>query len=437
MPNEKLIQTFTQARDYFPALTAVPNDERIYYFDNSAGTQVSRFVIDKMQRFFIDQNAQKGTLFKREEQMSERIVEARQLAADLVGAQDHTEIALGLNASTFFQQIAYHLSRDLQEGDHIIVSETGHWSNIDPWEIFEERGIHVHMWRGDQTGDFDWEHFDELLALSPKVVAVGWVSNATGTIFDIKKVAEKAHQAGALVVVDAVQQVPHLPTDFQDADIDFAAFSGYKVFGPHLGFGYFNRQRLERLDGFKMKDMLTGDATAFEIGTQNHEGILGFIGAMDYLSQLSEDALDLGLPKLNNLPASVTDKRRTLYHAMHLVKDYEQLLSVYFFQKLSSLNDVELYGITSDKLLDKRAPVFAFNITGWDTEDIGIKLDKFNIEARTGNFHNNFVKTLAQRFNGSAVRISMIHYNSFADIDYLFKCLHHILEIKTESSSSK
>ncbi|MUV37677.1 Cysteine desulfurase [Lentibacillus sp. JNUCC-1] len=431
MNKDHLIKTFEQARGYFPALTETPESEPIYYLDNSAGTQVSRFVTDRINTFFTDHNAQKGTIFKREKRMSEKILEARQLAADLVGAKDHTEIALGLNASSFFQAMAHHLARDFKPGDHIVVSEIGHWSNIDPWQELEERGIHVHMWRGDADGNLDWAHFDELLALSPKVVAVGWVSNATGTISDIKKVAEAAHKAGALVVVDAVQQVPHLPTDFTDADIDFAAFSGYKVFGPHLGFGYFNRQHPERLEGYRIKEMLSQDATAFEIGTQNHEGIHGFIGAMAYLEQFSKDGVRNGLSAdIAHVPATAGEERRKLYHAMHLIKAYEQILSDYFFEKLSGIEGVELYGVTARDRLEERVPVFAFNIEGWSAEEIGSKLDAFGIEARTGNFHNNDVKQLAKRFGGSAVRISMIHYNALADIDYLFQCLEQILDVK-------
>ncbi|GAB4074546.1 cysteine desulfurase-like protein [Barrientosiimonas marina] len=436
MNSKNLVTTFENARQYFPALSDDVDQNKLSYFDNSAGTQVSNYVIDNITNFLINHNAQKGTIFKREEWMSQKIVEARQLAADFIGAKDHTEIAIGLNASTFFQMLGYELGQDLDAGDHVIVTDTGHWSNIDPWQALTDKGVHVHVWQPDSHGNLDYEQFGELLTLAPKIVAAGWVSNATGTIFDMKKITKMAHEAGALVIADAVQQVPHLPTAIKDADVDFAAFSSYKIFGPHLGFCYFNRDHLDRLDGYRMRDSLTHDATAFEIGTQNHEGILGFKGAMDYLSQLYNDALRNGLSE-QEIPLSpdVSPKRQALYSAMYWVKEYEQMLSDYFLEQLEKLPHVELYGEWSRDKLASRVPVFSFNLEGWRPEEIGEKLDGFGIEARTGNFHNAVVKHLAKRFNGSAVRISMIHYNSFAEIDYLFQCLEQMVTDHVESGS--
>jgi cysteine desulfurase family protein (TIGR01976 family) len=429
MNKDSLKKTFVGTRQYFPSLTDDYNGVKVTLLDNSAGSQVPRFVIDRVNDFYKNRNAQKGTVFTRMEQMQQTILDGRQLAAELIGANDHTEIAFGQNATNLFRLFAHHLARDLKAGDHIVITESDHRANVDPWVELAERGIHVHMWHVDDHGNLDYEHYKKLLSLSPKIVAACWTSNATGTIHDIKRITSMAHEAGALVVADGVQQVSHMPTDVKEAGFDFAAFSTYKIFGPHMGFCYINRDHLERLDGYKIQKMVENDCYLFEIGTQNHEGIEAFIGSMEYLSQVASDAANNGLP-YEAVPFSIhaNTKRKELFSAMYWAKEYEKDLSLHFLKQLQLLSDVELYGKQSALDIEFRAPVFSFNIENWVAEDLGEKLNSYGIEARTGNyFAINLMNRLAHRFHGSALRISMIHYNTTAEIDYFFECLNKVL----------
>lgn len=431
MQKENLIETFGNARNYFPSLSKSYQGKRAIFFDNSAGTQVSRFVIDRVRDFYLNRNAQKGAIFKRTEQMQKTIIQGRQLAADLIGARDHTEIAFGLNATSFFQLFAHHLSRDLRAGDHIIITEADHRANVDPWLELEERGIHVHLWQVDDNGDLDYAHYQELLALSPKIIAIGWASNATGTVHDMKKITKMAHQAGALVVADGVQTASHMPINVKEAEVDFAAFSTYKIFGPHMGFCYINRDNLDRLNGYKMKELVKEDSYFFEVGTQNHEGIEAFIGSMEYVSQLSSDAAKNGLDS-KEIPFyySSSDKHKELAHAMYSANEYEKELSIHFLHQLMRFDDIVFYGKGLDEV-DQRVPVFSFNIKDVNTEELGRALNDFEIEARTGDyFAINLMKRLAPDFDGSGLRISLVHYNTFEEIDYFFESLGKVLTQK-------
>ncbi len=429
MKQELLCKTFTGARRYFPALTDYEG-ERVYLFDNSAGAQVPCFSINKVNTFTKDLNAQKGSIFKRLEWVQQMIIEGRRQAAELIGARDHTEIAFGLNATTFFTLFAHHLGRDLHAGDHIIITEADHISNITPWLELEERGIRVDVWKVTEDGSLDFDHYEELLKHNPKVVTVGWISNAIGTVHDMKRIARMAHDRGAVVVADGVQRASHLPIDIKDADVDFAAFSTYKIFGPHMGFCYVNHEHPERLRPFRIAEMLKEDSYKFEVGTQNHEGIISFIGSLEYLSRIAEDAEANGLRMAEiEIGGHPGERRRKLYSAMTWAAEYEKILSAHFLDKIKEFDEVELYGLTSAQDIDRRVPVFALNVRGRETDELGAALNNMGIEARTGNYLAvNLMDRLANRYGGSALRISMIHYNTIEEIDYFFECFRQILK---------
>ncbi|MBD7909324.1 aminotransferase class V-fold PLP-dependent enzyme [Sporosarcina sp. Sa3CUA8] len=433
MNNEQALQqTFEQARTYFPSLGNSYKGRSVLFFDNSAGAQVSQFVIDRVTDYYIHRNAQKGTIFTRTAEMQQTIVDARQLAADLVGATDHTEIAFGQNATNFFHLFAHHLGRDLQAGDHIIITEADHHANVTPWLELAERDIHVHLWNVDTQGNLDFNHYEKLLELEPKIVAAGWASNATGTIHDMQRITAMAHAAGALVVADGVQAASHMAMDVKTAGVDFAAFSTYKIFGPHMGFGYVNRERLERLEGWRIQKELEKDSYFFEVGSQNHEGIEGFIGSMEYLAQVTKDAEDHGLSLDRTRLASTRPSRRNIAGAMHFAHLYEQQLTNHFLAKLADVEGVVLYGKTAEQS-EERLPVFSFNIEGIATDSLGHALNDAGVEARTGNYLAiHLMKRLAAPYGGSALRISLVHYNTIEEIDRFFGIFSQVLtDLKT------
>lgn len=431
MKKQLLETTFRSLRKHFPALTYYQNAEKpLYFFDNSAGTQLPTTVIERMNHFLIRDNAQKGGIFTRLNRMESLITEAKQSVVDLIGAKDETEVHFGLNASSILALYVHHLARSLKPGDHIIVTQAEHNANVFPWLELLERGIIVDRLNVLSDGTLNLRQYKELLAYRPKIVALGCVSNAIGTIQDIKQLTHLAHTScQALVLIDGVQMVSHLPVDVKDLDVDLAVFSAYKIFGPHLGFGYINRENSYRFNDFKIQELIKDTCHTLHIGTQNHEGIAGFLGAIDYLEIIAEVCMSAGLSlEEAALPHGTTLRRKKLYHAMHWASQYEQYLSHYFISKAKDYPSLIRYGIWDETQLAKRVPVFTFNIEGIPPEKVGYALDAMGIEARVGDFYaSGIMQLLAPDYGNQGVRISLIQYNTTEDIDYFFSCLYKII----------
>jgi selenocysteine lyase/cysteine desulfurase len=195
--------------------------------------------------------------------MQQLVYAVRGGCADLMGTTAN-RIALGLNGTSLLALIAHHLGRDLKAGDLILTSQADHMANVAPWEEMRSKGVRVEMVPVTDAGALDVAAYRRLLAQGPKVVACGFVSNATGTPTDVKEMARLAHEAGALIVVDCVAGAPHLAMAVEEWDVDFAVCSAYKVFGPHLGMAYISPKRL---DGWQLGELVSTDAGRYGLGT--------------------------------------------------------------------------------------------------------------------------------------------------------------------------
>ena len=252
----------------------------------------------------------------------------------------------------------------------------------------------------DAAGDLDEFAYEAMLGREPLLVALPWASNVTGTVFDVAVHSERAAEAGAMVVVDAVQAAPHVPLAIPES-VDFAFFSAYKVFAPHVGAWYARPEVIERF--FRIDDPLLPSADlnwTMETGTQNHEALAGWLGTVAYLRDFGGDV------------------RR----AIRLMAEYERDLTRTALARFAERADrIVLYGRPADH---DRLPVFAFNVRGASPAAVAAALDAANIEARAGDFYApRLMRALAPDYHGTSVRLSLAHYNTEEDVERCFAVL--------------
>ena len=266
-------------RKQFPAL-----ERPVVFLDNPAGTQISRPSLERINRYLIDCNANHEGRFETSRKSDELLHEAHAAMADFLNAARPEEIIFGNNMTTLTLHISRSLARTLQAGDNILVTRLDHDANIAPWMLVaEDKGCNLIWVDIDvEQGTLDLDDFARALESKPKIAAFGYASNLLGTVNPVRKLTKMAQAAGALVYIDAVQYAPHGPIDVQDIGCDFLVCSSYKFFGPHAGALYGKYDLLNELKAYKVRPASNELPYKFETGTQNHEGIAGVLGALEY-----------------------------------------------------------------------------------------------------------------------------------------------------------
>jgi cysteine desulfurase family protein (TIGR01976 family) len=406
-------------RRFFPALNQTVQDEPVAYFDNPGGTQVPTAVIDAMTAYLTRANANTGGAFANSRRTDAIIAEARSAMADFLNA-DTDEIIFGTNMTTLTFAISRALGRVFQPGDEILVTTLDHDANIAPWLALRESGVVI------QTADIhpatctlNMEDLRSKLSPRTKLVAVGYASNAVGTINDLTTIIQWAREVGALVFVDAVQYAPHGPIDVRALDCDFLACSAYKFFGPHLGILYGKRPLLEQLAAYKVRPAPDEPPGKFETGTLNHEGIAGLLGALDYLAMLGREQADL----YPDAYPDWTGRRRALKIAMLAIQDNERGLVTYLLEQLSTIAGLRLLGLTHPEDVARRVPTVACVSNHYLPRDMARELGEHGIFTWDGNY---YAMALMQRLgldDYGALRIGLAHYNTTEEIDRLIAVL--------------
>src|SRR6266436_3803500 len=297
-----------------------------------------------MMAYFLEANANSYGAFLTSKRTDHVIANARSAMADFLHASSPGEIVFGPNMTTLTFAFSRAIGKTLQPGDEIVVTVLDHDANVAPWLALQERGVvirtvDVHP----ENVTLDMEDMRAKIGERTKLVAVGYASNAVGTINDIATIIRWAHEVGALVWIDAVQFAPHGPIDVQALDADFLVCSSYKFFGPHLGILYGKAEHLERFPAYKVRPASDKAPDSWETGTQNHEGLAGLLGAIDYLALLGREQSN----RYSNIfhATSYTGRRHELKIAMHAVMDYERGLSAQLLAGLRELKGVKVYGI--------------------------------------------------------------------------------------------
>jgi cysteine desulfurase family protein (TIGR01976 family) len=402
-------------RARFPALSIEQDGRPIALFDGPGGTQVPDTVIEAVSRYYRTSNANHDGPFLTSQRSDAVLAEAHLALADLVNAEDPSEIKLGANMTTLTMHLARSIAASLAPGDEIVVTSLDHEANVGPWRsAAADRGLTVRtvdIRMDDVT--LDLESFDAALHRRPGLVAFGWASNAVGTINPVAELVRRAHEFGALAFVDAVHAAPHLPIDVRAVDADFLACSAYKFFGPHVGVLYGKAEILDRLPSYKLRPAYD----RFETGTLNHEGIAGTLAAVEYIAHIGERygarvAAPFSL-------AGMSGRRLHAHAGMAAIRAYEMPLFGRLLDGLSTVPGARLWGIADRARFDQRTPTAAITLDGMSSEAVSTGLGARGIATWWGDFYAvGPIERLGLEPDG-VVRIGLTHYNTAAEVDRL------------------
>lgn len=403
-------------RRQFPALSQKINGHPIVFLDGPGGTQVPRTVTQAIANYLLTSNANLHGAFATSVQTDALMLEARNAVADFLGC-DWDEVVFGANMTTLTFAISRAIGRELQPGDEILVTSLDHDANVAPWLALEEQGVvvrTVEMHKEDCT--LDLLDLEQKLTERTRLVAIGYASNAVGTINDVAQVVRMARAVGALTFVDAVHYAPHGPLNVQALDCDFLACSAYKFFGPHVGILYGKREHLTRLRPYKPRPAPEEIPYRWETGTQNHEGLAGLVAAIAYLTELGQ-----------RISPAATQRRQALMTAMVVIQEYERSLSEQLIPHLLEIPGLTLYGITDPSRFAWRTPTVGLRMAGYTPRELAVALGDRGIFAWNGNFYAlNLTQRLGIEASGGLLRIGFLHYNTVEEMQRLLQTLHEL-----------
>jgi len=399
-------------RKDFPILRSKMNGKQLVYLDNAATTQKPKQVIKAIEDYYKKYNANihRG-IYKLAEEATAMYEESKQKVADFIGADGIEEIVYTRNTTESLNLVAIAWGEaNIKKGDHILISEMEHHSNMVPWQLLAKRkGAYLDYIKINDDTSLNMQSLKEELEKKPKIVSLTHVSNVTGTINDIKEVARLVHEAGALFLVDGAQSVPHMKINVKELGCDMLAFSGHKMLGPTgIGVLYAKKEILEAMPPFlgggdmikavSYHSAIWNDLPwKFEAGTSNIEGGVGLGAAIDYINKI-------GIEEINK---------------------HEKELTRYALERISEIKNVDIFGYGYENI-EKRAAVISFSIKGVHPHDIAQVFDKEGIAIRAGHHcAMPLVKRLVS--NGSVARMSLYLYNTKEEID---KAIDAIIEVK-------
>src|SRR5882672_2257184 len=406
------IASTTDIRACFPALERVHNDFPVAYFDGPGGTQVPRAVVEAMTDYLYHHNANTHWAYPTSAETDAALENARETCAELVNASAK-EIAFGANMTTLTFHLARALGMQYGSGDEIIVTELDHHANVAPWKQLEvERGVRVRIARlVPETGQLDWENFEQLLSKRTRLIAIGAASNALGTINDVSRAVRMARSVGALVFVDAVHYAPHALVDVQSLDCDFLTMSAYKFYGPHVGVLFGKLALLESINFPKLIPAPDAAPENLETGTQNQEGMVGAAAAVDFLASLAagdfrRSRLATAYAELHERNAALT---RRLWHGLETIKG------------------IRLYGPPSDV---PRTPTVAFTVDGVASTEVSRRLAARGLFLSHGDFYAATVVERLRLGEEGLVRAGCACYTTENEIERLIEGVSEIVETK-------
>ena len=371
-------------------------DSDLVYLDNAATTQKPQSVLDEVDSLYKEANANvHRALYSLGSEATERFENSRKKVAKYIGANSEKEIVFTSGTTESINLLARSIGNTLKPGDEILISEMEHHSNIVPWQMTAQRtGATLKYLSIKETGELDISNPEKYFTSNTKIISLTHMSNVLGTINPIKKLSAKAHQVGAIMIVDGAQGASHLPVDVKELGCDFYAFSGHKMLGPTgIGVLWGKTEHLEEMDPFmgggEMIDTVTMESSTwndipykFEAGTPNFAQAVGLGAAIDYLQNIGMD----------NIAA------------------HEQMLIEYALGKLNQIDGLRIHGSAKD-----RGGVISFNIDGIHPHDLAQFLNEDNIAIRVGHHcAQPLLKTLGET---ATARMSFYIYNDESDVD--------------------
>lgn len=405
-----------EVRRQFPALSEQFDGRPAVFFDNPGGTQAHGSVIEAMVDYLTRRNSNTHGQFETSRRTDAVIEGAHGAVADLLGCEAD-EVVFGNNMTSLAFHVSRSLAGELGPGDEVLVTRLDHDANVMPWALAaEERGARVRWADVDvESGTLDMEDVRRQITAETKLVAVGYASNATGTVNDVGTIMGWAGEAGALTFVDAVQYAPHGLIDVKALGCDFLACSSYKFFGPHSGQLYGKREQLERLEAYRVRPAGDRPPDKWETGTQNHEGMAGVTAAIDYLAGLGVEYGTAG-------PAE--SRRRKLEAAWQVIGAYERMLTERLIEGLLSVPGIRIYGLTERADMGRRVATVALRKRGTTPARLARALADENIFAWDGNFYAlSMSERMGVEGSGGWLRLGLAHYNTVDEIERCVRVL--------------
>lgn len=399
-------------RAEFPALN---ND--CAYLDNAGGSQVLRRVADRVRDYLLTSSVQLGASYAQSQDAGAKVLAARRSVAELIHAPFDDEVVMGGSSTALMFQVTQAIQLGIQPGDEIIVTNTDHEANIGGWMRLQAAGAIVKIWEvNSDTLALDLDNLDQLLSLRTKWVAMTHASNILGTINPVAEVAKRVHAVGARLCVDAVAYAPHRLVDVQASGADMYVFSFYKVFGPHYAVLWVQHDLLLSLPSLNHY-FIGQDVLPYKLqpGNVNYELSYGCIGINDYL-------VDVG-----SRLGSTGSVRQKMQLAFDAFEQHEDALAERLLGYLRSKKSVRIVGLDTASEGD-RVPTVSFMVAGQMSESIVRHMDRFHIGIRFGDFYaKRLVESLGLQTQGGVVRVSIAHYNTFAEIERLIQHLDEVI----------
>jgi cysteine desulfurase family protein (TIGR01976 family) len=401
-------------RQQFPSLQTQVNGLAAAFLDGPAGTQVPRQVIDAIQNYLLHDNANTCGAFATSRRTDAMICGARQAMADFFNCAPD-EVSFGQNMTTITFALARAIGREMNPGDEVVVTTLDHDANVAPWRALEEKGVIVRQVDiRDADCTLDMDDLQRKLTKKTKLVALGYASNAVGTINPVAEIARLAHSVGALIFVDAVHYAPHGAIDVQALDCDFLACSPYKFFGPHMGTVYGKHEHLMRFTPYKVRPAPDALPDRWETGTQVQELIAGIAAAVEYLATLGR----------RHDPAAALDRRSALLAAYRVTHEHEMALLAKLLEGLQRIEGLRIFGITDPAKFAQRCSTVSIRQDGHTPTETAKFLGDRGIFTWDGNFYAlNLTERLGVQATGGLLRIGLVHYNTAEEVDRLLAAL--------------
>jgi cysteine desulfurase family protein (TIGR01976 family) len=404
-------------RAQFPSLRQTVGAHPAAFLDAPAGTQVPQRVIDAVRNYYEQSNANTCGAFATSRRSDALIASARAAMADFLNCAPD-ELFFGPNMTTLTFALSRSIGRELQPGDEIVVTTLDHDANVAPWRALEERGIvirQVDIHLEDCTLDLD--DLRRKITQRTRLVAVGYASNAVGTINPIEEIVRLARAAGVLAFIDAVHYAPHGPIDVRALDCDFLACSPYKFFGPHMGCIYGKREHLLRFRPYKVRPAPDTLPDRWETGTQIHEGLAGVAAAVDYLADLGR----------HYDPAVPTSRRAMLTSAYRAIRQHEMSLAARMIGGLLEIPGLRFFGISDPARFAERVPTIGVHLAHHSPLEAATFLGERGIFTWDGNYYAlNLTERLGVEQSGGLLRIGLVHYNTLEEVDRLLAALREL-----------
>ncbi|MCH4822315.1 cysteine desulfurase-like protein [Gramella lutea] len=400
-------------REQFPALS-----RDFIFMDNAGGSQVLKKVAERISGYLLYHNVQLGASYKVSAEAGRKLKYATSKIAELLNTSKDEEVVIGSSTTMLLRILSLTISKQWENGDEIIVTDTDHEANVSPWMDLREHGFRVKTWKVNrETLELELKDLKELMTSKTRLVAVTHASNVLGTINPVKEIADAVHAAGALICVDGVAYAPHRKVDVKELNADFYTFSWYKTYGPHLAVMYVKYEELLKLDSFNHY-FIGKDSVPYKLqpGNFNFELTYGTLGIIEYYDEMYRH-------HFNDTKVNYSER---LSKTFKIISKHEEELASLLLDFLKKIPEIRIIGKT-DASSTVRVPTISFVHSKLKSDEIVGKVDEHGIGIRFGDFYaKKLIETLDLEENNGVVRVSLVHYNTLEEVRKLIKVFEGI-----------